>query len=46
MFAVVYAMFPLENLALRHGANRFTWLLVFLQMTALSVSEMAYGEWL
>jgi len=43
MFAVVYAMFPLENLALRHGANRFTWLLVFLQMTALSVSEMAYS---
>ncbi|KAI0297374.1 hypothetical protein BC826DRAFT_933544 [Russula brevipes] len=35
MFAVVYAMFPLENLALRHGSNRFTWLLVFLQMKAL-----------
>jgi len=44
VFAVVYVMFPLENLALRHSADNPAWVLILVQLTALSVSEMGYSK--
>ncbi|KAH9980690.1 MFS general substrate transporter [Russula compacta] len=44
VFAVVYAMFPFENLALRLAADRSpTWLLILIQLTALSISKLGYS---
>jgi hypothetical protein len=43
MFAVVYAMFPLENL-LRRAADSPVWALILLQLTAMSVSKMSYSK--
>ena len=47
--AVVYIMFPLENFVLRHivrGASVTTWLLVFLQLSALSIVNMGYCKFI
>jgi MFS family permease len=44
MFAIVYTMFPLENLVLRHAVDGPAWLLILLQLTGLSISEMCYSE--
>ena len=46
--AVIYIIFPFENLALRIAAggsrsNTVVWLLVILQLSSLCVSEMGYG---
>jgi hypothetical protein len=43
VFAVVYAMFPFENL-LRRAADSPVWPLILLQLTALSISKMSYSE--
>jgi hypothetical protein len=47
-YAVVYSMFPFENLALRYavgdGSSMTLWLLIFLQLWSLAVSEMGYSE--
>ena len=47
-YAVVYTMFPFENLALRYavggGSSMTLWLLIFLQLWSLAVSEMGYSE--
>jgi hypothetical protein len=47
-YAVVYTMFPLENLASRYavgdGSSTTLWLLIFLQLWSLAVSEMGYSE--
>ena len=43
--AVVYAMFPLQNFVLRHivrGASVTVWLLIFLQLSAMSINNMGY----
>lgn len=49
MCAVVFAMFPLENLALRHSVggrqNVTTWLLILLQLGSLSINKMGFGEY-
>ena len=45
--AVIYAIFPLENLALRlagGGSSLVVWLLITLQLSSLSVSVMGYGK--
>ncbi|KAH9974962.1 member of major facilitator multidrug-resistance DHA1 sub-family [Lactifluus volemus] len=46
-YAVVYSMFPFENLALRYavgdGSSMTLWLLIFLQLWSLAVSEMGYS---
>jgi len=44
VFALVYAMFPLENLVLRRAADGPAWLFILLQLTGLSISEMSYSE--
>jgi hypothetical protein len=45
VFAVVYAMFPFENLLRRTTADGGpVWLLIFVQLAALSISEMSYSE--
>lgn len=45
VFALVYAMFPFENLALRLAADRSpTWLLILIQLTALSISKLGYSK--
>ena len=44
VFAIVYTMFPLENLVLRHAADGRAWPLILLQLAALSISEMGYSE--
>jgi len=45
--AMIYIMFPFENLALRGAAgdssNTIVWLLVILQLSSLCVSEMGYA---
>jgi hypothetical protein len=43
VFAVVYAMFPFENL-LRRTADSSVWPLILLQLTALSISDMGYSK--
>ncbi|KAI0302824.1 member of major facilitator multidrug-resistance DHA1 sub-family [Multifurca ochricompacta] len=46
-FAVVYAMLPLENLALRHagGGSKVTlWILMFIQMLSLSIAQMGFSS--
>ncbi|KAN0140331.1 major facilitator superfamily [Lactarius tabidus] len=45
-FFLVYAMFPFENLATRHSGrsmNLMTVLLITLQLSALSLSDMGFG---
>lgn len=45
--AVVYPMFPFENLALRHaagGSKMTVWVLVALQLFSLTVSRMGYSK--
>jgi len=42
VFAVVYAIFPFENL-LRRTADSSVWPLILLQLTALSISDMGYS---
>ncbi|KAH9965561.1 major facilitator superfamily domain-containing protein [Lactifluus volemus] len=46
-YAVVYSMFPFENLALRYavgdGSSMTLWLLIFLQLWSLAVSEMGFS---
>jgi len=44
VFAVVYTMFPLENLVMRRAADNGAWLVILLQLTGLSISEMGYSE--
>ena len=46
-FVPVYIMFPFENLASRHsrlGTSRATALLITLQLSALSLSDMGFGK--
>jgi len=43
MFAVVYVMFPFENL-LRRKADAPAWPLILVQLTALSISKMSYSK--
>jgi hypothetical protein len=46
-FFLVYAMFPFENLATRHSGrsmNLMTVLLITLQLSALSLSDMGFGK--
>jgi MFS family permease len=43
MFAVVYAMFPSENL-LRRAVHGSAWPLILVQLTALSISKMSYSK--
>jgi MFS family permease len=46
--AVVFAMFPLENLVLRHSVegrqNMTVWLLILLQLGSLSINKMGFGK--
>jgi hypothetical protein len=46
--AVIFAMFPLENLVMRHAIggrpNATLWLLIFLQLWSLSIHKMGFGE--
>jgi hypothetical protein len=45
--AVIYAIFPFENLALRiagGGSSLVLWLLIILQLSSLGVSVMGYGK--
>jgi hypothetical protein len=47
--AVIYVLFPFENLAMLAGGGgptAFVWLLIILQLTSLCVFEMGYGEFL
>ena len=47
VYAVIFAMFPLENLALRHAvgsSNPTIWPLVLLQLGLLSVHKMGFGK--
>ena len=44
VFAVVYALFPLENLTPRRTADGPAWLLILLQLTGLSISTMGYSK--
>jgi hypothetical protein len=48
MFAVVYSMFPLENLAMRRAADTSNrpWPAILIQLISLTVSDMGYGEFL
>ncbi len=45
--ALVYTLFPFENIALRvtvsDGANLFVWLLIILQLLSFAVFDMGYG---
>jgi len=46
-FVPVYIMFPFENLALRHsshGANVVSGLLIMLQLSAISISDMGFSK--
>jgi len=43
VFAIVYTMFPFENLVLRHAADGPAWLLILVQLTGLSISKMGYS---
>ena len=46
-FSPVYIMFPLENLALRHpdhGLNTGAGLLIFLQLSAISLFNLGFGK--
>lgn len=46
--AVLFAMFPLENLVLRHSVggrqNATAWLLILLQLGSLSINKMGFGK--
>lgn len=44
--AVIYTLFPCENLAIRvdNSSTVVLWLLVVLQLSALCLSEMGYGK--
>lgn len=45
--AVIYSMFPFENLALRQaasGSKMTVWVLVALQLFSLTVSRMGYSK--
>ena len=48
MCAVVFAMFPLENLVLRHSfggrQNVTSWILILLQLGSLSINKMGFGK--
>lgn len=44
VFAVVYTMFPFENLVMRRGADNGAWPVILVQLTGLSISEMGYSE--
>jgi len=44
MYAIVYTMFPLENLALRRAADSSARLLILLQLTGLGISKMSYSK--
>ena len=44
VFAIVYTMFPLENLILRRAADNPAWLLILLQLMGLSISKMGYSK--
>jgi hypothetical protein len=43
VFAVVYTMYPLENLVLRRAADGPAWLFILVQLAALSISKMGYS---
>lgn len=45
--SLVFIIFPLENLVLRHsagGTNVTIWLLIFLQLSSLGIQGMGFGE--
>jgi len=45
--AVIYTMFPFENLVLRHsvgGPNVVLWLLIVLQLSSFSINKMGFSE--
>jgi hypothetical protein len=46
--AVIFAIFPLENLVMRHAVggrpNATLWLLIFLQLWSLSIHKMGFGK--
>lgn len=47
VYTVIFAMFPLENLVLRHavgGPNPMIWLLILLQLGLLSIHKMGFGK--
>jgi len=47
VYMVIFAMFPLENLVLRHavgGPNPPIWLLILLQLGLLSIHKMGFGK--
>jgi hypothetical protein len=44
VFALVYTMYPLENLALRRAADNHAWLLILMQLMGLSISKMGYSR--
>jgi len=44
VFAIVYILFPLENLTLRRADDSPAWLLILLQLTGLSISTMGYSK--
>ncbi|KAI0302844.1 MFS general substrate transporter [Multifurca ochricompacta] len=41
--AVIYVIFPLENLALQHGPKTAVWLMIALQLLSFCISEMGYS---
>ena len=44
MYAIVYTMFPLENLAVRRAADNSAWVLIVLQLMGLGISKMSYSK--
>ncbi|KAI0302843.1 major facilitator superfamily domain-containing protein, partial [Multifurca ochricompacta] len=42
--AIIYTMFPLENLAAGGGSKATVWLLMFLQLLSLSISETGFSS--
>jgi hypothetical protein len=42
--AVVYVLFPFENWMLRSSPDGPAWVLILLQLTALSICKMGYSE--
>ena len=47
VYTVIFAMFPLENLVLRHavgGPHMTIWLLILLQLGLLSIHKMGFSK--
>ncbi|KAI0298429.1 hypothetical protein B0F90DRAFT_1732264 [Multifurca ochricompacta] len=42
--AIIYTMFPLENLAAGGGSKATVWLLMFLQLLSLSISDTGFSS--